>query len=374
MTKKCYNQSAKIVLGCLFGDEGKGRTVDYLFSQPHLKSYDSIVVRFSGGHQVGHTVMMEDNDEVKKHIHSNFGSGTLRGVSTFYTEHCTVYPNTFRNELDVLNSLGVAVPTIFTHPLTMVTTPYDVAYNRTEEICRGRHKHGSVGLGFGSTIDRNTNTGYKLHMIDTLHEPTYWMKMAAIESYYKKKISENDYGFQHTYLSELEKLEPIFFFKHVIIGYDFLRNFQTIVFEGSQGILLDKDHGIFPNVTYSNTTSKVAMELCKMLGIDDIEIFYVSRCYQTRHGKGWMSSEGGVELINNEEETCTENEYQGGFRIGEFDYDLINYAIEIDKIYSLGADPKFVLTCCDQRPDFVLDENKLAFKFADIIKTHSPIN
>ena len=76
-------------------------------------------------------------------------------------------------------------------------------------------------------------------------------------------------------------------------------------------------HSVFPNVTYANTTSKNAMEICKQLDIQDIEFFYVTRCYLTRHGNGWMPNEEALQLINNEEETCVFNEYQKELRFGK---------------------------------------------------------
>ena len=80
----------KIVIGLGYGDEGKGRTVDYLCSQ----NPNSIVVRFSGGQQAGHTVMTNGI----KHIFSNYGAGTLQGCPTYISEHATIYPLTMLME------------------------------------------------------------------------------------------------------------------------------------------------------------------------------------------------------------------------------------------------------------------------------------
>ena len=83
-----------VVLGTTFGDEGKGLTTDYLCKQYE----DSIVVRFSGGQQAGHNVQIGD----KRHIHSNFGAGTLRGVPSYFSEHTTFYPVTMMREAEKL--------------------------------------------------------------------------------------------------------------------------------------------------------------------------------------------------------------------------------------------------------------------------------
>jgi adenylosuccinate synthase len=85
--------NAKIVVGLGFGDEGKGITTDWLCSQ----NQKSIVIRFSGGQQAGHTVMIGDD---KKHIHSNYGSGTLRGVPSYFSEHCSIYLPTLWTETE----------------------------------------------------------------------------------------------------------------------------------------------------------------------------------------------------------------------------------------------------------------------------------
>jgi adenylosuccinate synthase len=89
----------KAVIGLGFGDEGKGMFTDYLCSQLP----DAMVVRFSGGHQAGHTVEYKN----KRHVFANFGSGSLRGNPTYWSKHCTVEPLGLFNELDILNRRGV---------------------------------------------------------------------------------------------------------------------------------------------------------------------------------------------------------------------------------------------------------------------------
>lgn len=158
-----------------------------------------------------------------------------------------------------------------------------------------------------------------------------------------------------------------------IQDYTILSGYSNLVFEGSQGIMLDKDHGIFPNVTYANTTSKNAFDIISKLNNlnledlngytifkDDIEIYYITRCYQTRHGNGYMSSEGNISLINNQEEINVKNQYQGEFRVGELDYNILKYALEIDNIYSNNISKNLIMTCLDQRPEFIPDYSKLA--------------
>lgn len=344
---------AKIVLGLGFGDEGKGITTARL-----CQYYENpVVVRFSGGQQAGHTVMTQDT----KHVFSNFGSGTLQGVPSYFSEHTSIYLNTIYREKTILESKGFS-PRLIVHPLTKVTTPYDVAYNRVMEK---KTKHGSVGLGIAATMKRHNETGYKLFAIDFTNRAILNQKLANIKDYYIYSFQEhNDLA---SFMKEIQLEEEDFFHNldynslpFEIKDYMYLLDYHTVIFEGSQGILLDMDHGIFPNVTWGNTTSKNAMEICNNLGIDEIDIHYVTRCYQTRHGNGWMSNNTPIQLINNSEETCVSNEWQGDLRIGEFDYDLINYALKIDEQYIHAVNLKILhITCMDQRPDWKYDSSRV---------------
>jgi adenylosuccinate synthase len=351
---------AKIVLGLQFGDEGKGRTVDYLSKSPKR----TIVVRFSGGQNCGHTVMRDDI----KHVFSNYGSGSLSGVPTYISEHCTVYLNTIYAEQQSLITKGIT-PKLYVHPKAMLTTPYDVVLNR---ILSKINKHGSCGVGISTTMKRNLETGYKLYAQDLKHPKIFKVKLLKIKQYVMSMVDEE------TFYDELGLSEDNFFSLinenlFEIKDYDFLWSYDNLIFEGSQGIMLDMDHGIFPNVTYANTTSKNAIEICEKLNIRDIKTFYITRCYQTRHGNGWMSNTGDISLINNEEEINVPN-FQGEFRVGELDYDIINYAYDVDRIYNKSKFNFLVVTCLDQRPEFKLDETKLKGEF-NLIKTfNSPKN
>lgn len=346
--------TVNIVCGTQWGDEGKGRVVSWL-----IDSNDSnkIVVRYSGGHQAGHTVIHNGI----KHIFSNFGSGCLQNVPTYFSEHCTVYPNTLYNESKVLEAKTNQAHKIIVHPLTMITTPYDVIYNRVTEM---QNRHGSVGIGVGATMKRNKETPYKLYAIDILYPELFKEKLKQIYRYYSNIIGGlefsnlcvsklGDLDFKY----EIEKFHDIFTQNIMIDDYSSLVFYDEIIFEGSQGIMLDMDHGVFPNVTYGNTTTKNAIKICENIGIDEINNYYVTRCYQTRHGNGWMSNEREINLINNHEEINVQNQWQGNFRVGEFDLKLFNHAYLIDKIYnSYINNDNLVVTCVDQRPDLNFNE------------------
>jgi adenylosuccinate synthase len=356
---------AKIVLGLGFGDEGKGITTDYLCS----KSIKPIVIRFSGGQQAGHTVMIGD----KKHIHSNYGSGTLRGVPSYFSEHCSIYLPTLWAETKKLNDIGIT-PQLYVHPLTKVTTPFDVVFNRMTEK---KNQHGSCGLGIAATMKRHNESGHKLFAIDLQNKLILEQKLDNMVTYYSKQAALNNLNVSEFLSESMNRLKDFIWileneYLFDTINYSLLEKYKTLIFEGSQGIMLDMDHGIFPNVTYANTTSKNAIEICNKLDIKNIETYYITRCYQTRHGNGWMSNQNKIELINNENEINIHNEYQGHFKIGELDYELLDYAVSIDKGYNLKSTKNLVVTCLDQRPNFEFNPTKLKNKFHKLYKFSSP--
>lgn len=346
-------KKAKIVIGLGFGDEGKGITTDFLAQQ----NPDSIVIRFSGGQQAAHTVIIDN----KKHIHSSFASGSLRGLPSYFSEHCTIHPVFLYNERKELKQKGGNIE-LHIHPLAKITTPFDVWQNKNNSK---NLAHGSCGKGVGATMKRHEGL-YKLHAIDLIAPREMLIeKLKAIAYYYgytdNKELKEE----LQYFLEIIEKLN------WNISDYNYLNSYNNLIFEGSQGILLDMDHGIFPNVTYANTTSKNAHEICKKLNIYDIEMYYVTRSYLTRHGNGWMSNEKDLTLKNNEEETCVYNEYQKELRFGNLDYDLLNYALKLDAAYTSSIQKNLIITCLDQIDEKFKIE-KIEIKFDNVYGSFSP--
>jgi adenylosuccinate synthase len=346
-------KTAKIVIGLGFGDEGKGITTDFLAKQ----NPEAIVIRFSGGQQAAHTVMIGD----KKHVHSSFACGALRGLPSYFSEHCTVHPLFLYNEKAELEKNGGNTE-LHIHPLAKITTPFDVWQNRNNVR---NLDHGTCGKGIGATMKRNEGP-YKLFAIDLIAPREMLLEKLNQIAYYYGFLNENEID------QEVEKyLEAIDQIKWNISNYSFLENYKTLIFEGSQGILLDMDHGVFPNVTYANTTSKNAIEICNRLKIENIEVFYATRSYTTRHGHGWMPNERELKLKNNEEETCVFNEYQKELRFGDLDYDLLNYALKLDAAYSPKAKRNLVITCMDQL-EKEYEFEKLTTDFNEIYGSFSP--
>ena len=329
-----------IVVGLNYGDEGKGLATSFLCSQrtpaPDVKP---LVVRFNGGHQAGHTVVHNG----KRHVFSSFGSGTLQDVPTYWSAYCTFYPTAFLNEYKAL-PLDNIEPVIYVNPLCPVTTPFDIEFNRNTEKSL---KHGSVGVGFGATIQRQENY-YKLFVQDLFYESVLVAKLKNIAHYYH--VTNVDDQIEY-FLDEVRAVKKL-----IRISDDSImqKRWHMPIFEGAQGILLDMDCGFFPNVTRSNTTSRNALSL-----FPSDEIYYVTRSYLTRHGNGYLPDEKKLNLVNNEKETNKSHDYQGEFRTAELNVELLNYALMCDNHFSGKLKKNLIITCTDQ---FSIDVHELLSK------------
>ena len=322
--------TAQAVIGLGFGDEGKGLVTDYLCS----KADNPIVVRYSGGQQAGHTVVRDN----AKHVFSNFGSGTLQGIPTYWSKYCSVDPEGILNELDALKT--VMHPAIYDNlnliidPRAPVTTPYDKYHNQNS---RTYIDHGTCGVGVGATFQRQEDH-YRLEFGDLKYEAVLRQKLSNIKSYYGYTSDFNIEDFISC-CQQLLKLPHIAAkTEEVLLRYD------STIFEGSQGLLLDQDIGFFPHVTRSNVGTKNILSISSR----SIKTYLVTRCYQPRHGNGPMTNTD-FELvpIDNTSETNDNNKYQGEFRKTVLDLDLLNYGLEKDpKIRNLS--PTLVITCMDQ--------------------------
>ena len=346
-------KNALIVVGLGYGDEGKGLTTDFLC----LNNSKSLVIRYNGGHQAGHCVTTKDG---KKHIFSNFGAGSFRNIPTYWSSYCTFEPTSFLEELYQLNF----EPKIYIDKNCPITTHYDVLYNRAIETTKGNKRDGSCGVGFGATINRQKTSEVALFFSDILKIEVLQQKLKDIREYYKTKMNletafEFD-SFSHDeedllYINSVNKLYNLIS-RNIIVPifekevFSEIMEWNTFIFEGAQGILLDQNFGINPHITKSNTTSKNALNIiARQTGINFvIEIFYVTRAYQTRHGAGpfRLKSQHFV-LINNEGETNLTNEYQGEFRTNYLDIDMLNYALICDNTLSKGITKNLFITCLD---------------------------
>ena len=331
----------KIVIGLGYGDEGKGVTTDALCRQANRP----LVVRFSGGHQAGHTVVSPDG---RRHVFSNFGAGTLSGAATFWSRHCTFNPVGFAAERAALVSLGVE-PNFFVDPLDPVTTPYDVLYNRHLELGQ---RHGSCGLGFGATVARHEGPA-KLHAMDLPDDFVLGQKLPAVAAHYARLgvVFEEERLAQllddfHRAVTEVRSIQ---FGTRGLAQVLAEHNFDQVIFEGSQGLLLDQEVGYFPHVTRAYVSTKNALELLQKCGLPAPEVYYVTRAYQTRHGNGPLTNEHLKPLLRETpEETNVFNEWQGEQRRSLLDVNQLRFALTADAAYSYGLPRHLVVTCLDQ--------------------------
>ena len=303
-----------IVLGTFFGDEAKGQCVN------NLATEESIVVRFSGANQVGHNVQHNG----LKHCFRNFGSGTLKGATTYWSKYCVCDLHTVLLEYAELKSQGI-VPKIIFSPECELVTPFDVISQWNNSSNR---EHGTVGTGFKPTLDRVKN-GYHLTIVDALNYQVLKEKVYNIGRYYYNFTSDCPVVKLDEWLDGIYKMANLF----PIQDERIIKSYKDVIFEGSQGILLDQKHGVMPFCTPSYTTSKNALEIIDSLNIiDDIVINYVCRPYITRHGNGPLLTSTPIIDVNDSNNQW--NDFQKSFRACKFDIDLLIHSLRIDKIYS----------------------------------------
>lgn len=347
------NKKALIVVGLGFGDEGKGLATDFLC----LQHKNSIVIRHNGGHQAGHCVTTKEG---QKHVFSHLGSGSFRNIPTFWSKYCTFEPCSLLEEIKQINRYN---PIIYVDYQCPVTTPYDIFFNRALEVTLDDARIGSCGLGYRTTIERQTNLSVHLLFSDIVSSTNINEKLLLIEEYYRTKTNlETKFVFDtfshideiKKYLVAIEKIRELIS-QGIIIPVSekdilYSKEWSTYIFEGAQGILLDQEFGTKPHITKSNTTSRNAIEMIS--NYKDVvfkkSIFYVTRAYQTRHGAGpFRTKNSRFVLKNNEKETNVKNEFQGEFKTNFLDIDQLNYAIECDNTFSSGIEKNLIITCLD---------------------------
>lgn len=340
------------VIGLGFGDEGKGLAVDYLCQQAIDDGDMPLVVRFNGGHQAGHTVIRNGF----KHVFSSFGAGTLLRCPTYWSRHCTFYPTAFLNERAILDKFD---PLVWVHPDAPITTPMEVRLNQNMETSRGRQRHGSCGVGVGATWDRE-ESNYHLLVRDLFYPGVLRAKLNNIRARYQDGVDLEAFILQCAQCASMIKVS------------DHIPSYDTWIFEGAQGVLLDQQFGFFPHVTRSFSSSLNALDM----GADDI--LYVIRTYQTRHGEGYMGSHEQAQSLpirNAISETNAWHPWQGGFRTAELDIELLNYAIACER--SIAGDRKvsrrLLITCNDQYPiDIGALLHSINYSFKEVLLSYGP--
>ncbi len=311
------------VIGLGFGDEGKGKVVSSL-CEKH-KDKNCIVARYSGGSQASHKVVYKNIE----HTFSNFGSGTLQNIPTYWTEYCSFNPLSFIAEYKDL-ILKNKQPLIYIHPKCPITTPYEILANQQ---CKTTISHGTCGQGIGKTFQREEDW-FSLLFEDLHHPKILEQKLFNIRQYYNFDVDK-------------EMLDDFLNICHYIVREKNVRDYteiiglyDVIIYEGSQGLLLDQHNGFFPHVTRANTGLTNILEMREYLN----GVYYVTRSYLTKHGNGNEIVMNEAEFENPYEHN-TFNEWQGRFKTGILDLDLISYAMNKNR-HSYNAGIKNVVVNC----------------------------
>lgn len=311
------------VIGLGFGDEGKGKVVSSL-CEKH-KDENCIVVRYSGGSQASHKVIIDG----KEHIFSSFGSGTFQDVPTFWSKYCAFDPLSFVNEYKDL-ILKNKKPLIFIHPKCPITTPYEILANQK---CKRTMSDGTCGQGIGKTFQREED----------------WYSLLFEDLYYPKVVEQKLLNISKYYGFELDKelldnfLNVCYFIsneKSIKMREQIPENYDIAIYEGSQGLLLDQHNGFFPHVTRANVGLTNIFEMT----FDLDAVYYVTRSYLTKHGNGNDIVMNEVEYVNKHEHNHF-NEWQGRFKTGVLNLDLIKYAM-MKNSHTKHIGVKYVVVNC----------------------------
>lgn len=303
-------KKAFIVIGLAFGDEGKGATVDYLSSLHPV----ALNVRFNGGAQACHYVVTPDG---RTHGFSQFGSGSFCGALTHLGPMMRVNPYALLAEAEHLIQLGETdiLNRLTIDPRCLITTPYHI---RHSEQMASVHRRGTCGMGVGET-ERYA----QLYVDEGLY-----MKDLSDGKILKRKLENIARAYDMPELDGLESYYLRFAEQILMLTYGTIeRNHETVIFEGAQGVMLDRRHGLKPFVTSSDTTTRHAESL--MLDTDERETVRIgcTRIYATRHGVGTFRTENA--MLKLPERHNTPNEYQGVMRLGWLDSGLLNRALDI---------------------------------------------
>ena len=339
-------KNAHVVIGVNYGDEGKGLMTDYLSSNMG----DVAVARFNGGAQAGHTVKLSDGTS---HIFHHIGSGFFNKKPTILTRFFIVNPIIFINELrNLWYTVGGRLPKTYVDPRAIVTTPFDILLNQELERKRGNDKHGSCGVGIGETVERSER-GYSIVVEDLKDSDKLIDKLLYIQDeYFEDRLEELGLEVDGVFLSDLLD-------KFVRDSKDFVdlvkiyrdeqvfTLFDNIIFEGAQGLSLDQYSNDFPHVTRSSTGLENVSALIKDEDVN-IDVYYLTRSYLTRHGAGPLVNE--VENPGIVDETNIHNEWQDGLRFAPLNYERIRSNVEKDIKFLDGKEFNItsVVTHCDQ--------------------------
>lgn len=320
-----------VILGTQWGDEGKGKVVDLLTEEV------AAVVRFQGGHNAGHTLVIDG----KKTVLHLIPSGILRdGVTCVIGNGVVLSPAALKKEVLELQEQGVpAVERLKVSAACPLILSYHIAMDQARELAKGKNKIGTTGRGIGPAYEDKV-ARRAIRVGDLLDKQRFSEKLKEVLEYY------------NFVLTNLYKVEPISFdevFEEGLQMAEFLRPMvadtigllhklrregANIMFEGAQGSLLDVDHGTYPYVTSSNTTAGGAPA---GTGFGPLYLDYVlgiTKAYTTRVGSGPFPTE----LFDADGERLAERGHEFGAttgrarRCGWFDAVALRHAVDINSV------------------------------------------
>ncbi|HBO85167.1 MAG: adenylosuccinate synthase [Deltaproteobacteria bacterium GWC2_42_11] len=327
--------SSIVIVGAQWGDEGKGKVVDI------LAEYSDIVVRFQGGNNAGHTIVVGDD----KFILHLIPSGILHyGKKCVIGNGVVIDPAVLIEEIETLKKRGYAVneSNLLISKESHLIMPYHKVYDVARERLKGESKIGTTGRGIGPSYeDKVARCGIRCG--DLLRKNIFFEKLNEnlIEKnrFLKDVLHEDGFDAQKIYKQYMAYAERIG--GHITNTSIFLDNAikqsKKILFEGAQGTLLDVDHGTYPFVTSSNT---VAAQAAIGSGIGPTKlgmVIGVSKAYTTRVGEGPFPTE----LKNEEGDRLREKGGEFGAttgrprRCGWFDAVALTHAVRVNGLESL---------------------------------------
>jgi len=277
-----------VVLGSQWGDEGKGKIVDLLTDRA------SAVVRFQGGHNAGHTLVIGDKTTVLHLV----PSGILRdNVMCLIGNGVVLSPSALFEEINMLEEGGIpASQRLKISEACPLIMPYHIALDQAREIARGKKAIGTTGRGIGPAYeDKVSRRG--LRVGDLLNVETFKEKLKGVMEYHNFalvnyfKADAVDYqcvldeimGMRDKIVSMIEDIPATL--------HNLRKDGANIMFEGAQGTLLDIDQGTYPYVTSSNCTAGGA---CTGSGVGPCDLDYIlgiTKAYTTRVGAGPFPTE-----------------------------------------------------------------------------------
>jgi adenylosuccinate synthase len=352
------SREAWVVFDLGFGDAGKGATVDFLVRDRGA----SLVVRWGGGAQAGHTVTAPDG---RQHTFSQLGAGSfVEGTRTHLGPEFVFHPGGFAVEARVLSELGVedALRRTSLDARALVISPFQQAAGRLRELLRGDACHGTCGVGVGECVGDALRDPAGAIRARDLAVPSALAK--ALRAHQERKRSElsdarhvagEEAAREWSLLCDDEAVDRVMAtwegtsLPQVVTPTEaeaLLTEPQALVFEGAQGVLLDQWAGFHPHTTWSDCTPRGALRL---LGSTKRRVrrLGVLRTYATRHGAGPFPTHD-PEWDHLTEPHNSGEGWQGSFRRGPLDLVLLRYALE-----ACGGADGLALTHMDRFADEV---------------------